>query len=62
MLDKYEKSILNSLNQNQPNQATDKYPIYYQENNNLIRQEADGTKYKIELTKDNQEKIIAKIQ
>ena len=61
MLNKYEKAVLESLTSQNTNPSTDKYPIYYSENGVLIREESDGSKYKIKLDENNNEQIIAKI-
>ena len=60
-MDTYEKSILTSLTISTTMVPTDKYPIYYEENGDLIREDQDGTKYKIKLDKNNNEQIIKKI-
>lgn len=61
MLTKYEKSILTSLTLKKPKKSTALYPIYYEENGDLIREDSDGSKYKINLDKNNNEQIIKKI-
>jgi len=61
MLDKYEKTILTSLTIRNTKPSTDKYPIYYEKNGNLVREEKDGTKYKIKLDENNNEQIIEKL-
>lgn len=61
MPDKYEKEILKSLTTRQIVPAGKHYPLYYQVNDDLIRENADGTKYKIILDNNNQEKIIKKL-
>lgn len=38
------------------------YPLYYEENGSLVRENKDGSKYIIELDKKNNEKIIKKIK